>query len=90
MVLSRRASSRSIAPTGGGRVAAGGCRLESLCDLQLGLRGLGGAAKGTRLINTIRQPVTISTRYGLLAGTRRPAAPGPASAARRSRGVGRG
>ena len=54
MVWSRRASSRSIAPTGGGRAAAGGSRLESLLDSQLGLERAGRARKGSKVNNTIR------------------------------------
>jgi hypothetical protein len=48
MVLSRRASSRSIAPTGGGRAAAGGSRLESLFDSQIGLKRAGRGCQGGR------------------------------------------
>eukprot|EP00966_Prymnesium_polylepis_P304780 7041683-Prymnesium_polylepis.1 len=50
MVLSRRASSRSIAPTGDGRAAAGGSQLESLLDSQLGLESCQGPGKGPSLI----------------------------------------
>ena len=51
MVWSRRAStqhqgSRSIAPTGGGRAAAGGSRLESLFDSLDSQLGLESWAKG--------------------------------------------
>ena len=67
MVWSRRASSRSIAPTGGGRAAAGGSRLESLLDSQLGLERAGRAAlgpgKGPRLINLfVRLSVIVPAR----------------------------
>ena len=69
-VRSRRASSRSIAPTGGGRAAAGGGRLESLFDSRLGLRGLRGAAKGPKGRVNKYITVTIRTLYGLLADAR--------------------
>ena len=60
MVWSRRASSRSIAPTGGGRAAAGGSRLESLLDSQLGLERAGRARKGPK--GLVNKYITVHSR----------------------------
>ena len=59
-VWSRRASSRSIAPTGGGRAAAGGSRLESLLDSQLGLERAGRARKGPK--GLVNKYITVHSR----------------------------